>query len=100
MGVELKNGETLTADNINAILRPATKRLNRISDLNVRCITTGQLRDGDNGITILGVQQFGNNRIDLMPNTAGLQVLLNRSTAFDILYRIKKDIEYIEKMVV
>ena len=98
--MKLQNGQEVTAAIVTNYIRPATKRLNRISDFNVCAITTGQLRYGNN--KYVGVEQNKVDSIDLIPNVSSVQVLVNGITAyaFDPLYRIKKELEYINAMVV
>lgn len=94
----IRNGDTVSAAYVSGLLRPATKMLNRISDLNVLAITTGQLRHGKNEIS--NISQERNSGISLIPNTSSIQSLCADNSLIDILYQVKKDLEFIENMVV
>jgi hypothetical protein len=107
MSKRLNSGDTVTVAAVTEIIRPATKRLNRISDLNVCAITTGQLRWGANTLTggvpssPANPEQNGPHSFDLIPNTSSIQLLAYDNTAgIDLLEKIKEDLSYIDAMVV
>ena len=100
MTTKLNNGDAVTASIITNLLRPATKRINRISDFNVAAITTGQLRYSDNKFN--SIEQNKAASMEFIANTSSVQAIPNALTGGlpDILYKIKKDLEYIDAMVV
>ncbi len=107
MSMKLNNGDTVTVAALGAIIRPATKRLNRISDFNVVAITTGQLRWGGNTVTGADPsypalpEQRGINQFDMIPNTSSVQTLVyGQMAGINLFEKILEDIAFIDAMKV
>lgn len=99
--MKLEVGQQITASIIDALFRPITKRLNRISDLNVSAITTGQLRYNDNKVN--SVVQDKPESYEIIPNTSSIQMLPYGSTGaytagIDLFKQMREDLAIIEKM--
>lgn len=99
--MKLEVGQQITASTIDELFRPITKRLNRISDLNVSALTTGQLRYDDNKVN--SVAQNLPQSYEIIPNTSSIQMLPycsdgTKTAGIDLFKQIRDDLAIIEKM--
>jgi len=99
--MKLEVGQQITVAVIEELFRPITKRLNRISDLNVSALTTGQLRFKDNKIST--VIQDKPESYDIIPNTSSIQMIPfsddGADTAgIDLFKQMREDLAIIERM--
>ncbi|MCX7704054.1 MAG: hypothetical protein N2234_08185 [Planctomycetota bacterium] len=102
----MKEGQQILISDLEALLRPIYKNINRVCDWNVGVLTTGQLRYRDNRYDVGGGVRIDldNSQVDAIPNTSSLQVLLyadaskQRAPSANILRKFLDDIEYIDLM--